>query len=103
MLMKSRAETYNKHFELRIVRIKVFGTFLWRTVGAVRRTFQLQLALELPVDLLLVELGVGALKVKVFLKLHGSVSAYIEAPSAAVSAPSAAPVSRCARSCWETE
>jgi len=57
-------------------------------------TFQLQLALELPVDVLLVELGIGALKVKVLLKLHGSVSADVEASSAAVTAPPTAPVSR---------
>ncbi len=61
-------------------------------------TFQLQLALKLSVNLLLVELGVGALEVKVFLKLHRSVSANIEAPSAAVSAASPTPVSRCTRS-----
>lgn len=66
-------------------------------------TFQLQLALKLSVDLLLVELGVGALEVKVFLKLHGSVSANVEASSAAVSASSPAPVSRCASSHCSTE
>lgn len=62
-------------------------------------TFQLQLALKLSVYLLLVELGVGALKVKVFLKLHGPVSPYVEAPPAAVAAPSAAAVRRSTGGC----
>lgn len=56
-------------------------------------TFQLQFALELPVNLLLVELRIGALKVKVLLKLHRSVPSDVEASSAAVSAPSTAAVS----------
>lgn len=60
------------------------------------QTLELQLALELAVDLLLVELGVGALKVKVLLKLHGAISAYAEASSAAMTTSSAAPV------CWST-
>lgn len=36
-------------------------------------TFQLELALKLAIDLLLVELSVGALKVKVLLKLHRAI------------------------------
>lgn len=57
-----------------------------------RVTFELELALQLFVDVGLVELGIGGLKVKVFLKLHGAVSAHVDSASAAVPSPSAATV-----------
>ena len=55
-------------------------------------TFQLQLALELFVYVLLVELGVGTLKVKVLLELHRPISAHVEAAPSAVPASTASPV-----------
>lgn len=65
------------------------------TVGDL--TSELQLALELTLQLLLVELRVGALEVKVLLELHWAVPAHIEASSAAVTASSAASVRRSTR------
>lgn len=57
-----------------------------------RLTFELEFALQLFVDVVLVELGIGRLKVKVFLKLHGAVPAHVDSASAAVPSPSAAAV-----------
>lgn len=55
-------------------------------------TFQFELALELFVNVIFVELGIGGLKVKVFLKLHGAISAHIDFASAAVSSSSSTAV-----------
>lgn len=55
-------------------------------------TFEFEFALQLFVDVVLVELGIRRLKVKVFLKLHGAVSAHVDSASAAVPSSSAAAV-----------
>ena len=56
------------------------------------RTLQLQLALQLLVDLVLVELSVGRLKVKVLLELHRAVPAHVEPAAAPVASSAPAPV-----------
>lgn len=65
-------------------------------------TFQFELAVELSVNLLLVELGIGTLKVKVLLELHWPVSAHVEVAPAAVSATTTTPL-RLGAASWETE
>lgn len=52
-------------------------------------TFQFELVLELLVNLVFVELRVGRLKVKVFLKGHGTIPAHVDFASAAVSSSAA--------------
>lgn len=57
-----------------------------------RGTFEFELALQLLVDVILVELGISRLKVKVFLKLHGTIAAPVDSSSAAVASSSATAV-----------
>jgi hypothetical protein len=47
-------------------------------------TFQFEFALKLFFNLLLVELSVGSLKVKVLIKLHGTVPVWVETASSTV-------------------
>ena len=56
------------------------------------RTLQLELALELLVDLVLVELSVGRLEVKVLLELHRAVPAHVEPPAAPDASAAPAPI-----------
>lgn len=55
-------------------------------------TFEFEFALQLLVDVILVKLGISRLKVKVFLKLHGTVAAAVDSSPAAVASSSAAAV-----------
>lgn len=57
-------------------------------------TFEFELVLELFVNLVFVKLGVGSLKVKVFVKLHCAIPAHIYFASAAVSSSTATAVRR---------